>query len=270
MNGTQVAQRDLAGSVNRPNTTIHIGTETNANDQFWKGIIDEVRLWDQARTDIQIQQYMYREMSGIEPGLIGYWQLNEGVGDTAFDKSPYCHHGILQGEATWSDSSAPFLSLPEWLYLTPGSGICNPNSSVETTVSFDATELDTGDYYSTLRIFSNDPFHPQVNIPVHMLVSTLTGIENEFTLPTEFSLEQNFPNPFNPLTTIKYAIKELASVKLILYDILGREVEVLVNEEQDAGYYKVNFNAGRLASGIYFYRLQAGDFVETKKMVLLK
>jgi predicted outer membrane repeat protein len=77
-------------------------------------------------------------------------------------------------------------------------------------------------------------------------------------------------DPFNPTTTIQYAIKERSSVELILYDILGRQVKILLNEEQDAGYYKINFNAGRLASGIYFYRLQAGNYVDIKKMVLLK
>jgi len=87
---------------------------------------------------------------------------------------------------------------------------------------------------------------------------------------TAFNLFQNFPNPFNPSTTIHYAIKERSSVELVLYDVLGRKVEVLINEEQDAGYYKAKFNAGRLASGIYFYRIQAGSFVETKKMILLK
>jgi hypothetical protein len=270
LNGIQVAQRNLAGSVNRTNTTIHIGTETNAIDQFWKGIIDEVRLWDQARTDIQIQQNMYREISGIEPGLIGYWKFNEGIGDTAYDKSPYGNHGILQGGAVWSDSSAPILSLPDWLYLTTGSGICNPNTAIDIPVTFDAIELDTGDYNFSLTIFSNDPFHPQVTIPVHMLVSNTVSVEDELTLPTEFRLEQNYPNPFNPSTTIQYGIKERSSVELILYDILGREVKVLVNEEQDAGYYKINFNAKSLASGIYFYRIQAGKFIETKKMILLK
>ena len=90
------------------------------------------------------------------------------------------------------------------------------------------------------------------------------------TIPTNYTLNHNYPNPFNPSTTIQYSIKERTSVELILYDILGRQVEVLVNEEQDAGYYKINFDAGRLASGIYFYRLQAGNFVETKKMILMK
>jgi len=102
----------------------------------------------------------------------------------------------------------------------------------------------------------------------------VTGIEDDETeelqSPTQFELAQNYPNPFNPSTTIQYSIKERASVELVLYDILGRQVVVLVNEEQDVGYYKVNFNAKSLASGIYFYRIQAGSFVETKKMVLLK
>ena len=105
---------------------------------------------------------------------------------------------------------------------------------------------------------------------MHMLVSNTVSVEDELPLPTEFRLEQNFPNPYNPSTTIQYVIKERSSVELVLFDVLGREVEVLVNEEQDAGFYKVNFNAGRLASGIYFYRLQAGSFVDTKKMILLK
>jgi len=100
------------------------------------------------------------------------------------------------------------------------------------------------------------------------IVSVDNDASNE--IPMDFILSQNYPNPFNPSTTIQYAIKERSSVELVLYDILGREVKVLVNKEQDAGYFKINFNAGDLATGIYFYRLQAGSFVETKKMILLK
>jgi hypothetical protein len=110
----------------------------------------------------------------------------------------------------------------------------------------------------------------------------IVGIEDDETKelqpPTEFELTQNYPNPFNPSTTIQYSIKEITSVKIVVYDILGRQVVVLVNEEQNAGYYKVNFNAERFASGIYFYRIQAGSpsagsgqsFVVTKKMILMK
>jgi len=103
-------------------------------------------------------------------------------------------------------------------------------------------------------------------------LGNITGIDEQdkSEIVTEYNLQQCYPNPFNPSTTIQYSIKERTPVELVLFDILGREVALLVNEEQDAGYYKLNFNAGRLASGIYFYQLRAGDYVETKKMVLLR
>jgi photosystem II stability/assembly factor-like uncharacterized protein len=102
-------------------------------------------------------------------------------------------------------------------------------------------------------------------------------VEVEIPFVNEFSLSQNYPNPFNPSTKIKYEIpaslnpsKGGTLVQLVLYDILGREVTVLVNEEKQAGEYEVEFNGTALPSGIYFYQLKAGQFVETKKMILLK
>lgn len=89
-------------------------------------------------------------------------------------------------------------------------------------------------------------------------------------LPTEFRLYQNYPNPFNPTTTIKYSIPKSSFVKIIVYDILGNEIATLVNEDKTSGYYSIAFYANKLASGIYFYRMQAGNFVETKKLILIK
>jgi hypothetical protein len=89
-------------------------------------------------------------------------------------------------------------------------------------------------------------------------------------VPGEFNLLQNYPNPFNPNTSIKYIIDSRQFVNLKVYDLLGREVATLVNEEKLAGSYEVNFDASLLSSGVYFYNLQAGSFVETKKLVLLK
>ena len=86
----------------------------------------------------------------------------------------------------------------------------------------------------------------------------------------EFALEQNYPNPFNPLTNIKYSLKAKSYVELKVINLLGEEVKTLVSEEQQAGSYTINFDASSLASGIYFYTLKAGDFVSTKKMILLK
>ena len=94
-------------------------------------------------------------------------------------------------------------------------------------------------------------------------------------VPTEFALQQNYPNPFNPITTINYDLPKSAHVQLVIYDILGREVRSLINQEQQAGYYSFNWNSkdnfGRpVSAGIYFYQIQSQEFVKTKKMILLK
>jgi len=89
-------------------------------------------------------------------------------------------------------------------------------------------------------------------------------------VPKTFLLEQNYPNPFNPSTTIRYQLPVASEVKLEVYDVLGKKVATLVSERQAAGYYQYVWNANGLTSGVYFYRLQAGGFVETKKMMLVK
>jgi len=99
--------------------------------------------------------------------------------------------------------------------------------------------------------------------------------ENVVNIPKEFSLSQNYPNPFNPETAISYTIgtgklSALSFVSLKVFDVLGREVATLVNEEKPAGTYTINFNAEGLSSGIYFYKMQAGSFVQIKKLVLMK
>jgi hypothetical protein len=95
-------------------------------------------------------------------------------------------------------------------------------------------------------------------------------INNNHEIPKEFLLSQNYPNPFNPTTIINYQIPKAGDVKLAVYDMLGREVMVLVNEFKPAGNYNIEFNASNLSSGVYFYRIEAGSFVNTKKMVLVK
>lgn len=100
------------------------------------------------------------------------------------------------------------------------------------------------------------------------LVTGISTVSNE--VPGSFRLEQNFPNPFNPVTDIKFAVAETGFVKLSVFDITGKEVAVLVNEELNTGTYNFDFNALHLSSGIYFYRLVTNNFAETKKMMLVK
>jgi hypothetical protein len=89
-------------------------------------------------------------------------------------------------------------------------------------------------------------------------------------VPGVFALEQNYPNPFNPITIINFQLPIVNFVTLKIYDILGREVTTLVSEKLSPGTYNAEWNASGFASGVYFYRLQAGDFVETKKLLLLR
>jgi len=88
--------------------------------------------------------------------------------------------------------------------------------------------------------------------------------------PVAFELRQNYPNPFNPATLIQYALPQPAVVRLEVYNIIGRRVALLVDEPKIAGWHEISFDASSLASGIYIYRIQAGSFVETRQMVLVK
>jgi len=99
---------------------------------------------------------------------------------------------------------------------------------------------------------------------------TIVGVDEIAGIPANFTLEQNYPNPFNPATTIEFSIPEQSKVTLKIFDVLGREVATLVNEQKNAGNYQVNFDASNLASGLYIYTIKAGNFTSSRKMMLLK
>jgi len=89
-------------------------------------------------------------------------------------------------------------------------------------------------------------------------------------IPTEYQLSQNFPNPFNPSTTIHYSVIEGTDIKLTVYDVSGKEVAVLVNGYKPAGNYSINFSDQELSSGVYYYRISMNEFTQTRKMILMK
>ncbi len=127
---------------------------------------------------------------------------------------------------------------------------------------------------ATDSLFANKIVNDSTITDTLKYISNLTpstfNIIADIIAPKTYDLSQNYPNPFNPVTTIKYQIPKDGLVKLIIYDLLGREVKTLVNEIKTAGYYDIKFDASSLSSGIYFYKMVAGDFVSIKKLVVLK
>jgi len=140
--------------------------------------------------------------------------------------------------------------------------------------------VDTNTTYFKDKLQTKQNFYYQVtadygfgeSIPSNESSVILTSIydSKNNTMPAEYSLFQNYPNPFNPVTTIEYSIPQRCSVEITIYDILGREISSFFEKEKSIGHYNIKFNASNLASGVYFYRMKAGNYIETKKMILLK
>ena len=103
-----------------------------------------------------------------------------------------------------------------------------------------------------------------------MVLPSVTDVADNKTVPTKYSLSQNYPNPFNPSTTIKYELPRASHVTLKVFNTLGQEVATLVDEAQEPGYKSVQWNASEVGSGVYFSLLHAGDFVATKKLLMLR
>ncbi|MCB0732808.1 MAG: T9SS type A sorting domain-containing protein, partial [Ignavibacteriae bacterium] len=133
-------------------------------------------------------------------------------------------------------------------------------------------------YIHSIAVDSSKYLYVASTDGVYRSLNPITNIEQSSyseEMPNNYTLYQNYPNPFNPSTTIKYQIpknekREMSNVKLIVYDILGKEVAIIVDKNQKPGSYEIEFNGRDLTSGIYFYRLKTSDFVVTKKMILLK
>ena len=127
----------------------------------------------------------------------------------------------------------------------------------------DLINLQPGEFfiYSTKKLPTPEP---------GILTSIHDFNTNDNSVPIVFNLDQNYPNPFNPTTSIKYSVPSSEHVSLKVFDILGREIAVLVNEQKSAGIYTINFDASDLSSGVYFYRLNSGNNIQIKKMLLVK
>jgi subtilisin family serine protease len=242
-------------------------------------------------------------ISGVRAGLFFDWDLLESTGDNDLvgydvsDEFGYAYHqggnpDTYVGAAVLSSSGGGFRGIrndgssgginiydnfsdaEKWTALS--SGIQNtslPAGDISYVVSAAPLDIDAGG--SAVAAFAIAAGNNLEDLRTAIQAgrakyNTLTDVESETTLPIEFNLAQNYPNPFNPSTKINFSIPESGLVSLKIYDLLGREVAELINTEMQPGTYDYNFNGAGLSSGMYFYKIEAGSYSQTRKMMLLK
>jgi hypothetical protein len=156
----------------------------------------------------------------------------------------------------------------QWITVDPMSGVLAPAENIDLDVTIDFTGDITPDslYEATIFVHNNTPDTPEIDVEV----STSTGIEDESGLPRVYSLAQNFPNPFNARTTISFALPQQSDVKIEVYNLLGQKTATLAEGLLPAGNHTVTWDASDVASGVYYYKLTAGDYTSVKMMTLLK
>jgi plastocyanin len=188
---------------------------------------------------------------------------------------------VLFSQTTHDVTVQNFSFSPQSLTITVGDIVRWTNISGTHNVKADDNSFTSGaaapapwEFTHTFTAVGNNPYycepHQGMGMTGTIIVQNPVGVSDDELIAEKFDLKQNFPNPFNPSTRINYAIPIASFVNLKVYDIIGNEIAVLVNEEKQAGVYNVKFNAAGLSSGMYLYRLQTESFVETKKMILMK
>ena len=261
----------------------------NAYGSILDGEVDEIVVWNRAITEADIRDIMGKrpDVSTMQ-GIAAYWPFNEGFYDTAEDLTGF-NSGTFVGNdvANWSDSSAPLYFFGEQNTALESILEGDDDESAVYSISADPvsgsvelTDASTGAFRYTPEtdftgidemkylITYGDKSTSEKTVIIK--IEETSGIENNTSTPFEFELSQNYPNPFNPVTLISFALTGKTDVRLSVYNINGQLVSELVNGAMDAGYHAVEFDGGRLNSGVYYYTLEADGKTMTKKMVLTK
>jgi hypothetical protein len=218
--------------------------------------------------DIQIRlNHSYQsDVSKITTGLPVAWASGEFWANTAWDRAGA---GVVMGVQDTDTGYNIEWQMPlESLYLDTAPGT---EFGFETQIN--DNDSDKRDHISHWWIESGDPSWNNASTwgtAIFQNTKNFTAVKEKSVVPTQYDLSQNFPNPFNPTTTIAYGLKNSGKVRLSVFDIMGKEVAVLVDGAQAAGSHQVLFNASNLSTGMYFYKLQTANQVFTKKMTLVK
>lgn len=285
-------------AMNTTTTNFNIGRRQD-NSGFFKGKIDEIRIWNYARSGTEIVNNMNTELSGTESGLVAYYKMSNGSGTTLSDNGKNGNNGTLMNGTEWIGAE---VVLPVELASFNAKA---ENNRVDLSWM---THTETNNYgFEIQRLSSAADNWEKIGfvrgsgssnkscsynfidkLPVSGTVQyRLKQIDNdgnsklydaitvEMNITGRYTLEQNTPNPFNPSTAIIFRLPASTFVNIKIYDQLGREVTELINQEKQAGSHVIYWNGrdgnGQLvSSGVYLYKLTAGTYTETRKMNLLK
>lgn len=155
-----------------------------------------------------------------------------------------------------------------WIDYNPRSDTLIAAETIDISIFIETADLDTGDYGIQIE-FEHNAGEGFTYIPLELIITT-SSVETNSTVPTEYSLTQNFPNPFNPSTSIFYTVKKPGLTSISIFDITGRKVTDLVNQHMNTGNYRITYDAADLPAGLYLYQMKSGNFTAVKKMLLVK
>jgi len=211
--------------------------------------------------------YQYESMGPegrIERATIG---MENGTGTVGLQvsRNEIYTHGQKAVQFYLSDPPGTF----DWLSSDNDHGTIWEGGSWDIDITCSAGDHSDGRYWGIINLYTNDPDSLHVDIPVVMNVG-VTSVGGVEMVALSHSLKQNYPNPFNPTTEIRYDLPERANVRLEIYNLSGQRIETLVSEPQEPGVHWVTWDASRYSSGVYFYKLIAGDRVSAKRMTLLR
>jgi hypothetical protein len=285
LDGTLVGSTNFSKGIyyGDQNPPIRFGRKSEHDGMYLNGNLDEVAIWDKALTAGEVSTLygsgLVVDASTNSGGytsstnLKGYWKMNEGTGTTLSDATNNGNDGTIIG-ATWSTDSPTPPDLP----LPPEGEITNmfriPYHHIEHYMHEAGVEVISGTWTIIATDGLSDVYASNGPFTLTIDGSELIISGNDLTLET-FALHANYPNPFNPTTTISYDLPQRSRVTLDIYNILGERIKTLVNQSQDAGnkiaMWDGTDNLGRqVSAGVYLYQIQAGEFTQTRKMLLLK
>jgi hypothetical protein len=272
----------LVGADANPSDVAGLKYTLQAPSATGAAVSGNVFTWTPTYDQGQVAPYVFTFVVTDQAGLTGNATVSVKVNDVQrppvfTTELPYTVVPVVKVAPQWSNPGPkPFTftyvaNSPEGRVLNFSliAGPAGAQITADGVFSWLPVEAQKGLVY-TVTVLVSDGILTATSTQLIAASSIVTGVDDGKGVPTEYSLFQNYPNPFNPSTSIQIALPKEGNVKLTVYNILGEEVAVLANKYMSAGYHKFNFDASKLNSGMYLYKVEANDFVSVKKMLLVK